>query len=90
MKVIKIGASWCSGCMVMKPRWAKIEKDNPWLATQYFDYDEDKDKLQTYKLDTGKLPTFIFLNKDGEEIERLSGEVEKSKLLELINKYKDK
>lgn len=42
MKVIKIGAVWCSEGLVMKPRWLEIEKINPWLETQYLDFDEDK------------------------------------------------
>jgi len=35
------------------------------------------------------LPVFIFLNKNGEEIIRISGEYSKNKLIELITKYKD-
>jgi hypothetical protein len=27
MHIVKIGAAWCSGCLVMKPRWAEIEKE---------------------------------------------------------------
>lgn len=42
MKVLKIGAVWCNGCLVMRPRWQEIEKENPWLKTEYFDFDEDK------------------------------------------------
>jgi len=25
MKVLKFGAVWCPGCLVMRPRWAEIE-----------------------------------------------------------------
>jgi len=25
MKVLKFGAVWCSGCLVMRPRWRSIE-----------------------------------------------------------------
>jgi len=34
MKVLKIGAVWCNGCLVMKPRWEELEKENPWLETE--------------------------------------------------------
>ena len=40
MKVIKIGASWCAGCRVMKPRWEEIEKENPWLETEFISLDD--------------------------------------------------
>lgn len=90
MKVIKIGAVWCSGCLVMGPRWKEIEEENPWLKTSFFDFDKDQDKIIKYKIEGGLLPTFVFLDKKGSEFLRLHGEVSKKKLLELISKYKDK
>ncbi|MBU0570070.1 thioredoxin family protein [Patescibacteria group bacterium] len=90
MKVIKIGAVWCSGCLVMGPRWKEIEMENSWLATEYLDFDEDSEKVKIYGLDDGSLPTFIFLDKEGKELERLTGEISKEKLLEIIEKYKDR
>ena len=91
MKVIKIGAEWCSGCIVMRPRWAEIEKEQPWLKTEYLDVDEDKEKLQKYNADKEeKLPVFIFLDKKEEEFLRMRGEPSKKKLLEIILKNKNK
>ncbi len=87
MKVIKIGASWCSGCKVMKPRWEEIERENPWLETEFISLDENPEAMKNYQLEA--VPSFIFLDKEGKEICRLSGIVEKEKILELINKYRD-
>ena len=89
MKVIKIGAPWCSGCLVMGPRWEKVEHDNPWLKTEYLNFDEDTEKVKKYKVDE-KLPVFIFLSKGDREIDRKVGEITEEEILELINKYKDK
>lgn len=90
MKVIKIGAVWCPGCIVMKPRWQKIEKENPWLNTQYYDFDNDKEKIKNYLSEKEKLPLFIFLNKKNEEIDRKYGELSEKEILNLLEKYKDK
>ena len=90
MKIIKIGAVWCSGCLVMKPRWAEIEKENPWLKTEYYDFDESKDVVAKYGIESGKLPVFIFLDKNDEEILRLSGEIKKDELTDIIFENKDK
>jgi thiol-disulfide isomerase/thioredoxin len=90
MKVLKFGASWCNGCLVMRPRWSEIKKENPWLKTEYFDFDKDKDAMNKYGIDSGVLPVFVFLNKDDKEILRLSGEVEKKDLIREINTNKDK
>ncbi len=89
MKVIKFGAVWCSGCLVMKPRWAEIEAENPWLQTEMHDYDQDKEAVEKYNIDE-TLPTFVFLDKNNKEFMRLSGEIDKDKLIEIINTNKDK
>lgn len=89
MKILKFGAVWCSGCLVMKPRWKEIETENPSLQTQYFDFDNDKEMVKKYKIDES-LPVFIFLDKEENEFLRLNGEVEKDELLEIINKNKDR
>lgn len=89
MKVLKFGADWCGGCLVMKPRWEEIENENSWLKTEYYDYDRDEKTVEKYKVDD-RLPTFIFLDERGKELERLHGEIEKQKLIELINKHKNK
>jgi len=89
MKVIKIGATWCSGCLVMKPRWQKIEHDHSWLQTEYLDFDEDAEQVKSLQVGD-KLPVFIFLDKDGQEIDRKVGEITEEEILDLITKYKDK
>ncbi len=88
MKVLKFGAVWCPGCLVMKPRWKEIETENPWLETRYFEYDESEDEVNKWQV--GKsLPVFIFLDKDDKEITRLSGEISKEELLAIIQKHRD-
>ena len=87
MKVVKVGAVWCSACLVMKPRWQEVERENPWLKTKYLDFDEDKKKIKKYGLSKDRLPTFIFLDKKGKELERIRGEISRKKIVELIYKY---
>ncbi|HDQ88643.1 MAG TPA: thioredoxin [candidate division WWE3 bacterium] len=89
MKVLKFGAVWCAGCLVMKPRWKEIESEMPWLETRYYDFDLDKEPVEKYGIDF-TLPVFVFLDKSGEELLRLTGEVSKSKLVEVIEANKDK
>lgn len=89
MKVLKFGAVWCSGCVVMKPRWQEIEKENTWLKTKYYDFDKDKQAVKKYKIDKN-LPTFVFLDKKGKEFLRLNGEISKKELLKVISENKNK
>jgi thiol-disulfide isomerase/thioredoxin len=83
MKVLKFGAVWCSGCLVMRPRWQEIEKEIPEVITEYYDFDKDKEIITKYNIDE-KLPAFVFLDKQGAEFLRLTGEVEKDKLIKII------
>ena len=87
MKVLKFGAIWCSGCLVMKPIWKEIEEELNWLDTEYFDVDENKEIAKKY--DIVDLPTFVFLDSKEEEIHREVGEIGKESLIEIIDKYKE-
>ncbi|MDD3013592.1 MAG: thioredoxin family protein [Candidatus Gastranaerophilales bacterium] len=89
MKVLKFGAVWCPGCLVMKPRWSEIESENAWLETVMYDFDQDKEAVEKYNI-TDTLPQFVFLDKNDEEFLRLSGEIEKDKLISIIQENKDK
>lgn len=89
MKVLKFGAVWCPGCLVMKPRWKEIETENPWLQTEYHDFDEDKEAVEKYHV-TNTLPVFVFLDKNNNEFLRLNGEIEKDELVEIILQNKEK
>lgn len=88
MKVIKIGASWCSGCVIMRPRWDKIEKIRD-IKTEYYDFDIYEDMLiEKYHIND-KLPVFIFLDNQDNELERLIGEPSEEEILNIIDKYGD-
>lgn len=88
MKVLKFGAVWCPGCLVMRPRWKEIEAENPWLETRYFEYDNSPEEVKRWNI--GKdLPVFIFIDKNEKEITRLTGEISKDELLSIIQKHKD-
>ncbi|MDP3244229.1 MAG: thioredoxin family protein [bacterium] len=89
MRVVKFGTIWCPGCLVMKPRWKEIETENPWLKTEYYDYDIDKDMVKKYKIDK-TLPTFVFLDDSDREFLRLNGEIDKKKLLEIIEQNRER
>ena len=88
MKVIKIGAVWCPGCVVMKPLWEEIEKEMPELETEYFDADENKEILEKYEVKN--LPTFILLDKNENILLKKENEVSKEDLLEIIEENKNK
>jgi len=88
MKVLKIGAEWCPGCVIMRPRWAEIEKEVPDLETVYYDADENEELLKKYEIKD--LPVFIFLDKNEEVLLKMDGEIDKEELLKIIEENKNK
>ena len=88
MRIIKIGAVWCPGCLVMKKVWKSIINDYSNLETTELDYDFDSDEVSKYN--PGKiLPVVIFMDKNSDEIERLIGEKSENELREAISKYEN-
>ena len=88
MKIIKIGAIWCPGCLVMNKIWNKINKDYE-LDIIELDYDMNSDEVVKYNV--GKvLPVIIFMDDEGIELERLVGEQKEDKLRNLIDRYMDR
>lgn len=86
MKIIKIGAIWCPGCLVMKKIWKNILNDYDLDITE-LDYDMNSEEVKQYN--PGKvLPVVIFLDNNNQELERLIGEQKEDTLRNYIDKYK--
>ena len=81
MKVVKINAIWCSGCLVMNKRWKNILKSYD-IDTINLDYDMDEDEVNKYNVGD-VLPVFIFY-KDDKEFKRIVGEKTEEELMSII------
>lgn len=88
MKVLKFGAIWCKECLVMKPVWSELEADIPELKTEYYDADDHPEMIKKYNAE--KIPIFIFLDKNNQEILRLQGMQNKKELIKLVKDNLDK
>ena len=85
MKIIRINAMWCGGCLAMHKIWKKVSNEYPNLEIVNYDYDMDEDIVKDYNPGT-LLPVAIFFKGD-KEVERLNGEKTFEEILEVINKY---
>ena len=86
MKIIKIGAIWCPGCLVMKKVWKNILNNYSNLDIRELDYDMDSSEVS--KFNPGKvLPVVIFLDDNDNELERLIGEQTEEMLRRKIDEY---
>ena len=86
MRVVKIGAIWCGGCLVMNKVWNKLLKNYSFDYTE-LDLDMDEDEVKKYNVGD-VLPVFIFY-KDDEEVIRVVGEKSEEQLLKIIEEIGD-
>ena len=81
MRVVKINAIWCSGCLVMNKIWKNITKKYE-IETLNLDYDMDEEEVNKYTVGD-ILPVFIFFDQD-KEITRVIGEVSEKEMLDKL------
>lgn len=83
MKLIKIGAMWCGGCLIMNNVIAKARKNYSFDIIEY-DIDMDEDEVKKYN-PGDVLPVFIVVDNE-KEISRFVGEYSYD---EFISKLKE-
>lgn len=83
MKIIKINAMWCPGCLISKSIWADIEKDYPNHEYISLDYDLDEDIVEQYNV--GNILPVVIFEEDNKEIKRIIGEKTKKEILEEVS-----
>lgn len=79
MKIIKINAMWCPGCLITKSIWQEIEKEYPSHEYINLDYDLDEEKIAKYKI--GDILPVVIIENDNQEIKRIIGEKTKKEIL---------
>ncbi len=84
MKIIKIGALWCPGCLLINNSINKIKEEYGLEIVEY-DYDFD---MEVEEYDVGSvLPVLIFI-KDKKEVSRLTGERSYKEIKEEVEKWR--
>lgn len=87
MKIVKISAIWCGGCLVMNKVWKKLKENFDYEFVEY-DYDMDEEEVQKYT--PGEiLPVFIFFN-DDKEVMRITGEMSYEEMIKRIEEVGEK
>ena len=79
MKIIKIGAVWCSSCLIMKSRFNDLIK-NMNIEIEELDYDDASEIMDKYGISTDILP--IYIREDNSNY--IIGEKTKKEILEFI------
>ncbi len=86
MKIVKIGAVWCPGCIVMNKALDQI-KENYDIEITSYDLDFDSEEVEKYNVGS-VLPVLIFYKNDN-EYKRLIGEKKYTDIEEVILEMRD-
>lgn len=86
MKIVKISAIWCGGCLVMNKVWDHIKKMYPNIEIVSLDYDMDSEEVEKYQVGD-ILPVIIFYS-NNKEVKRINGEIKEKELIEIIEELK--
>lgn len=81
MKLLRVGASWCSSCLIMKSRFQEILLDNKDIEIINYDYDFDEEIVLKYQIGD-VLP--VYIREDNNE--RLIGEHSKEEILKFLGR----
>ena len=84
MKIIRINAMWCPGCLISKSIWNEIKLLYPNI--EYINYDYDLDEENIIKYNIGDIVPVVIFEKDNIEIKRIIGEKSKKEILDIMEK----
>lgn len=84
--IIDFFATWCVPCQMMSEVLREIEKEYEDVV-EIFKVDVDENQETAIRYDVTSMPTLVFF-KDGEEVERNVGYIEKDELTSIIEDLK--
>jgi len=85
MKIIRITAIWCPGCIIMHKNWKKVLKTHPNLNFEDLDFDIDEAQVAQYHVGE-TLPVAILVDEQNHELRRLVGEKTVKEIIEFLEK----
>lgn len=80
MRIIKINAMWCPGCLISKNIWKEIENNHPEHEYISLDYDLDEEEVEKYNV--GDILPVVIIEDNNNEIKRIIGEKNKKEILD--------
>lgn len=86
--VLEIGASSCQSCIDMKKLIANLKQQNSTLPIYVVDVYDDRTAFSYFKIQL--IPTQIVFNKEGQEVYRHIGKLNREELLALVEMSKTK
>lgn len=81
VKILKLGASFCSPCRVLKQNLEGFTR----VPVEEIDVEANTDEVTKYSI--RNIPVLVYLDENGNEIDRTVGLVTVQKINEIIDKH---
>ena len=86
MKVIKFGAEWCGPCKVFHKTFEDVSKMDEFKDIKFEELDVEENELEVEKYQVRAVPTTVILDENDELKYKLSGNISKDELINIIKK----
>jgi thioredoxin 1 len=73
LTVVDFAAKWCPPCRMIAPRYDELATSNKYPKVSFLKVDVDDVQELAARFKIRSMPTFLFLGKNGEEVDRFSG-----------------
>ena len=87
--LIRVGASWCAPCHIFAETFEKASKIEQYKDIDFksVDIEDDNDSTEELveKFKIKNVPTTLFLDENGEQIYKLSGNISLDNFIEIID-----
>ena len=86
-KMVSIYSEWCAACRKMKPVVDKLAEacDGKGVSVERVDYENPQNEELMHSYEVEGLPTFLFIDEHGIEVDRQVGAVSEDKLSEMLS-----
>ena len=78
-------ATWCGPCQMLAPILEELSKDNQDFEIVKIDIDQERDLAIENEIEF--VPTIVIF-KNGKEVDRMTGVLDKNEIIERIEQYK--
>lgn len=88
-KILDCSAAWCGPCKALSTTFDKVSNMEKYKDIDFekvdIDTDEGADVVEKFKIRS--IPTLVLLDENGEELDKVFGNIQEDKLLETIDKH---
>ena len=85
--IIDFYASWCKPCKKISPYFESLSKSNEYEDLDFIKINIDDASEIADNFSVSKLPTFLIISTNNQEVEERLEEAEEEKIKKLCNKY---